>query len=180
MWMRGEQLKIFSALFSPRFQRENRGDRDCVWHGREKKKKKRNTKIYLISIRESCSEGWIKTKEPPWLCGTSHTQNQGHSGLLRTKHWHAKKKKKWGTHYGISDLKFRGKIYGAIVPVDEESHLNHFETCFRDLLQKLEPIQMRWIRRLIINIPMWRADPYCALFGATQCTRLFNGSYALM
>lgn len=53
------------------------------------------------------------------------------------------KKKKWGTHYGISDLKFRGKIYGAIVPVDEESHLNHFETCFRDLLQKLEPIQMR-------------------------------------
>ena len=42
MWMRGEQLKIFSALFSPRFQRENGGDRDCVWHGRGKKKEHQN------------------------------------------------------------------------------------------------------------------------------------------
>lgn len=85
MWMRGEQLKILSALFSPRIQREN-GETEIV----SGMKKKGNTKIYLISIRESCSEGWIKTKEPPWLCGTSHTQNQGHSGLLRTKHWHGK------------------------------------------------------------------------------------------
>lgn len=59
-----------------------------------------------------------------------------------------------------------------------DSYLGHFSTYFRDLIQI--PVKMRWIYRLIINIPMWRADPHWALFCAMQCMRLFNRGYALI
>lgn len=40
MWMRGEQLKILSALFSPRIQREN-GETEIV-SGMKKKREHQN------------------------------------------------------------------------------------------------------------------------------------------
>ena len=160
---------LLCSLFSPDPEGK-RGDRDCVWHEKKKKEhqnlshlnqrklfwrlnKDKRTTVALWDLSHAES----RTFRPFWGQNTG-TEKMGH------------------TLWNIWSEIQRQNLWGNL----EESYLNHFETCFRDLLQKLGPIQMRWIRRLIINIPMWRADPYCALFGATQCTRLFNRGYALM
>lgn len=159
MWMRGEQLKSSLLSFSLQIQREN-WETEIV-SGMEKKKTP-PPKIYLISIRETYFEGQIKTKEPPASWDLSHAESR----TFRPFEDKTLAQKKKMEHI----WNFRGE--------EGDSYLGHFSTYFRDLIQI--PVKMRWIYRLIINIPMWRADPHWALFCAMQCMRLFNRGYALI
>lgn len=80
MWMRGEQLKSSLLSFSLQIQRENR-ETEIV------SGMKKETKFYLISIRETYFEGWMKTKEPLALWDLSHEASRTSGPTVGALKW---------------------------------------------------------------------------------------------